>query len=90
MAKRGADEQEPDIRPVPWGNPAIDGAADGHPHTHTCESGGRPVKEQRLTLEGLRRFPGGPGAGDRQRTATTADTSAETIVAGRSDRRRAE
>ena len=65
-AKLGADEQEPDIRPAWWGNPAMDGAPESHPDTHAGKSGSARAKQQRLTLGDLPASPDDPeqGAGD--------------------------
>ena len=48
-AKLGADEQEPDRRPMRWGNPAMDGEAQ-RPNRHCIgKSGGARGKVQNLT-----------------------------------------
>jgi hypothetical protein len=59
-AKLGADEQEPDKRPVQWGNPARDGDARSSPGHCDGKSGGDRAKQQRLTLGGLLASPDDP------------------------------
>ena len=78
-AKLGADEQEPDTRPVRWGNPQWTGKPKGESDTRTGKSGSARGKDQRFTLGDLPISPD-VGAGGRRRPPMGREKSAEAIV----------
>jgi hypothetical protein len=78
-ANLGADEQEPDTRPVWWGDPASDGKAQQPYRHHGGKSGGARGKDQCLTLGDLFISPG-----DRSRGPETVPDKRGEVSRGHS------